>query len=112
MIRRIRTPTIFGLLLQKVLISVIVITLVAVVSMSFSSYRFVLKEKGKSCIDILKQVSDANDVNRTNMQNVMRFVYEELSVLLIQDAPVEEIQTKLFEVQTLLDKIGDRKSVV
>lgn len=106
MIRRIRTPTIFGLLLQKVLISVIVITLVAVVSMSFSSYRFVLKEKGKSCIDILKQVSDANGVNRTNMQNVMRFVYEELSVLLIQDAPVEEIQTKLFEVQTLLDKIG------
>ena len=106
MARQSKTPTIFGLLLKKVLISVIVITLVAVISMSFSSYRFVLDERGKSCVDVLKQVSDANDVNRTNMQNVMGLVYGELSVLLSQGAPVADIQAKLFEEQTLLDKIG------
>lgn len=106
MSKRFQTPTMFGLLFRAVFISIIIVVAVAAVSITYSTYQFVLDEKGASRIDILKQVSDSNDINRTNMKNVMGLVDSEISDLLLTGDEDALIQEKLDEVQGLLDRIG------
>lgn len=104
--QRLRTPTMFGLLIRAVMISIVIVVAVAAASITYSTYQFVLDEKGASRIDILKQVSDSNDINRTNMKNVMGVVDSEIHDLLVDGADDALIHERLSEVQMLLDKIG------
>ena len=96
----------FGLLIRAVMISIVIVVAVAMVSITYSTYQFVLDEKGASRIDILKQVSDSNDINRTNMKNVMGVVDTEVHDLLASGAEDAPVQERLNEVQMLLDRIG------
>ena len=96
----------FGLLIRAVMISIVIVVAVAMVSITYSTYQFVLDEKGASRIDILKQVSDSNDINRTNMKNVMGVVDTEVHDLLVDGAEDALVQERLAEVQGLLDRIG------
>lgn len=96
----------FGLLIRAVMISIVIVVAVAMVSITYSTYQFVLDEKGASRIDILKQVSDSNDINRTNMKNVMGVVDTEVHGLLASGAEDAPVQERLNEVQMLLDRIG------
>ena len=99
-------PTMFGLLFRAILTSIVIVIAIAALTITFSTYQFVLGEKGASRIDILKQVSESNNVNRTNMQNVMGLIDAEIYPLLLAEESDERIQKKVYEVQEQLARIG------
>lgn len=95
-------PTIFGLLFRAILTSIVIVIAVAALTVTFSTYQFVLGEKGASRIDILKQVSESNNVNRTNMQNVMGLIDAEIYPLLLAEESDERIQKKYMKCRSSL----------
>lgn len=100
----------FTFLVRVVFVSISISVIISSVSIAYSTYCFVLEGQGTARIDILKQVSDANNLNRENMESIITLLSEELSPLMIEDDS-GAIEEKVMEMQRSLDRFNLNYSI-
>ena len=98
-----RQPKLFHGLIKVIFLSVTVSMVISGISITHSLFQFTLKERGNSGIEVLKQVSDANNLNRVHMQNIISAIEDELSSPMVSDDDIA-IQRFLEEIQTTFDR--------
>ena len=100
-----KPPTMFGLLSRAVLVCIAVSVVISSISIAYSTYQIVLDAHGTARIDILKQVSDSNNLNRKNMESIISLIADEITPQMIAD-DAQEIQREITETQELLDRFN------
>ena len=105
MFKKRNPPTMFGLLSRSVLVCIAVSVVISSISIAYSTYRIILDAHGTARIDILKQVSDSNNLNRKNMESIISRIADEITPQMISD-DASEIQREITETQELLDRFN------
>ena len=91
------------------LLCIVVSVIIAVFAIVYFTFHLVLEEKGESRVDVLKQISDSNSINRMNMVNVMNMVYDDFYSVLTAQASEQtnaRIAQQLEQTDALLQHIG------
>ena len=97
------TPTMFGLLSRAVFLSIAIAIIVSGISIGCLTYRIVLNAYGTARIDILKQVSESNNLNRQNMESILSQITHEITPQMIFDN-TDRIQQTIDDEQAHLDR--------
>lgn len=110
MFKKKESPTLLSLLLRAIFSSIAISVLISSLYSTYISYHFVLESHGTARIDILKQVSDSNDLNRKHMESIIEMVNMEVSAAVCEDDG-EAIQEIITDIQSLLDRINLNYSI-
>lgn len=101
--------TMFQKIFTTSVVSIVVLACVAIFTIVYFIYPYILQEKGNARVQVLQQISDSNTVNRKNMVSLMNSIDETLYNLLIKE-PIPEnekqIQQKLEMISQSMDYVG------
>lgn len=82
---------------------------IASIAVTYFTYHFMTEEKGQSRVEVLRQISDSNTVNRSNMVNVMNMVHEDyydLVTATVNENTDRVIEQSIEETALLLERMG------
>ena len=100
----------FGLLTRAVVASILICVVISGVSLGYTIYRFVLDGYGSARVNVLKQVGEANKLNRETMEQIISLLDRELSPFLLSDDDVG-IRQSVTEMQESLDRFHQSYSI-
>ena len=112
--RKHRQNSLFRSLFLTNIIFILFTVLVATVTISIETYRFNLREKGRSRIDVLQQICESNTVSRQSIVNLMNTVYDDFYPFLTAEASEagnSRIQSQLDDLSRQISKLGINSSI-
>lgn len=101
--------TMFQKLFTTSVLSIVVLTCVAIFAIVCFIFPYVLQEKGNARVQVLQQISDSNTVNRKNMVSLMDSVDASLYDLLVGEVTPQhedEIGQRLKNISRSMDSVG------